>query len=109
MGLSLNRLYLILGISKQAFHQWVNREVLEQSYHHQLLFLVYEIRADHPTMRSRDMYYLFKPEFIGRDGFQLFCKRLFTEQTTLITLNMAARCRKGVALNGTILHSDGGG
>jgi len=53
--------------------------------------------------------YLFKPEFIGRDGFELFCKRLFTEQTTLVALNMAARCRKGVDLNGTIFHSDGGG
>jgi len=134
-------------------------------------------------MGARDMYYLLKAEFIGRDAFEDFCKghglvseravnyrkttdsrgvirfdnltvslmltninqlwvsdltyfelsgrfyyltfildaysrlilgysvskRLFTEQTTLIALNMAARCRKGVDLTGTILHSDGGG
>lgn len=36
-------------------------------------------------------------------------KRLFTEQTTLPALEMALRVRRGAALTGTILHSDGGG
>lgn len=71
---SLNRLYWILGISKQAFHQRLNRQVREQSHHHQLLFLVYEIRMDHPTMGVRDMYYLLRPEFMGRDAFEEFCR-----------------------------------
>ena len=71
---SLNRLYGILGISKQAFHQRLNRQVKAQSYHHQLLFLVYEIRTDHPTMGVRDMYYLLRPEFMGRDAFEKFCR-----------------------------------
>lgn len=183
MNQSLNRLYWILGISKQAFHQRLNRQATEESHHHQLLFLVYEIRSDHPTMGVRDMYYLLQPECMGRDAFEAFCrgyglvserpvnysrttdsqgvirfdnltiglqlsginqlwvsdityfevnrkfyyltfildaysrlivgygvsKRLFTEQTTLSALEMAVSCRKGIALTGTILHSDGGG
>lgn len=74
MDQSLNQLYRILGISKQAFHQRLDRQVREESYHHQLLFLVYEVREDHPTMGVRDMYYLLRPECIGRDGFESFCK-----------------------------------
>lgn len=183
MNISLNRLYQALGISKQAFHQRLERQLKQQYYHHQLLFLVYEIRSDHPTMGVRDMYYLLKPEFLGRDAFEDFCKghglaserpinyarttnsngvirfenltinltltvvnqlwvsdityyelngrfyyltfildaysrlivgysvseRLFTEQTTLPALKMAVKCRTGMSLVGTILHSDGGG
>jgi putative transposase len=183
MGSSLNRLYCVLGISKQGFHQRLARQLKQQSYYHQLLFLVYQVRADHPTMGARDMYYLLHPEFIGRDAFEEFCrghgllserpinyarttnsqgvvrfdnltvnlkltrinqlwvsdityfevsgrfyyltfildafsrlilghsvsKRLFTEQTTLSALEMSYSRRKGVDLNGTILHSDGGG
>jgi hypothetical protein len=74
MDQSLNRLYRTLGISKQAFHQRLNRQLQEESYHHQLLFLVYEVRADHPTMGVRDMYYLLRPECIGRDAFEAFCR-----------------------------------
>lgn len=183
MGVSLNRLYTVLGVSKQSLHQRLERQLKQQSYEHQLLYLVYEIRSEHPTMGARDMYYLLQPEFIGRDAFEHFCKvnglmskqtfnyrkttdslgvtrfdnlaigleltrinqlwvsdityyelngkfyyltfildaysrvilghsvakRLFTEQTTLIALEMAVQFRKGTDLTGTILHSDGGG
>lgn len=71
---SLNRLYWLLGISKQAFHQRLNRQLKAQSYHHQLLFLVHEIRVDHPSIGVRDMYYLLRPEFMGRDAFEEFCR-----------------------------------
>lgn len=75
MDHSLNQLYRTLGISRQAFHQRLNRQIQEESYHHQLLFLAYEVRADHPTMGVRDMYYLLRPECIGRDAFEAFCRR----------------------------------
>jgi len=75
MDHSLNQLYRTLGISRQAFHQRLNRQIREESYHHQLLFLAYEVRADHPTMGVRDMYYLLRPECIGRDAFEAFCRR----------------------------------
>lgn len=45
-----------------------------KGHEHQLLYLVYEIRKDHPTMNCRDMYYMIKPANIGRDAFELFCK-----------------------------------
>lgn len=41
---------------------------------HQLLFLVYEVRKDHPTMNCRDMYYMINPPDMGRDAFERFCK-----------------------------------
>lgn len=183
MTFSLNRLYTAIGVTKQAFHQRLNRQLKEDAYRHQMLYLIYEIREDHPTMGARDMYYMLKPECIGRDAFEAFCresgfvskrtinccrttnsrgvtrfenltsnlklnalnqlwvsdityfetqgrffyltfildafsrmilgysvsKRLFTEQTTLFALEMAIRKRKHINLNGTILHSDGGG
>lgn len=40
----------------------------------QVLRIVYDIRFDHPTMGVRDMYYKIKPECMGRDAFEAFCK-----------------------------------
>lgn len=74
MTYSLNKLYKALSISKQSFHQRMNRLLKEEAYEHQLLHLIYELREDHPTMGCRDMYYMLKPDFIGRDRFELFCK-----------------------------------
>lgn len=183
MRQSLSSLYQVLGVSKQAVHQRLERQVRRYSYEHQLLFLVHELREEHPTMGSRDMYYLLQPGVLGRDAFESFCKRhgftmnrpvnyakttdsqgvtrfenltvdltvtrlnqlwvsdityfevegkfyyltfimdaysrrilgynasarLFTEQTTLPALLMAEETRKGIDLEGTIIHSDGGG
>lgn len=75
MSFSLNSVYQSIGISKQAFHQRMERRLKEHAYEHQLLFLIYEVRKDHPTMGCRDMWYFIKPDFIGRDKFELFCKR----------------------------------
>ena len=71
---SLNELYRALKISRQSVHQRINREQKMHLYEHQLLFLVYEVRQEHPTMGARDMYYLLEPSFIGRDRFESFCK-----------------------------------
>lgn len=76
MSLSLNRLYAALGISKQAFHQRLERRARQCSYEHQLLYLVYELRQEHPTMGLRDMYYILRPECMGRDAFEAFCRRI---------------------------------
>lgn len=40
----------------------------------QLIYLINQIRKDHPTMGCRDLYFKIMPEFIGRDAFELFCK-----------------------------------
>jgi putative transposase len=70
----MNTLYSSLGISKQSFHQRMDRSSQAISERKQLLLLIYQIREDHPTMGCRDMYYKLKPEIMGRDAFERFCK-----------------------------------
>ena len=183
MKVSLNTLYRAIGVSKQSVHQWLNRVVAWQDKTHQLLFLIHQLREEHPTMGCRDMYYYLQPDFMGRDAFEAFCrdnrlasdrprnyrkttnskgvtrfpnliigleithlnqvwvsdityyevcgkfyyitfitddfsrriigyhvsKRLFSEQTTMAALRMARATRRGMNIQGTIFHSDGGG
>jgi len=71
----MNALFRSLSISKQSFHQKLDRFYLELSEQRQLLVLIYQIRKDHPTMGCRDMYYKLNPECMGRDAFELFCKK----------------------------------
>jgi len=70
----MNMLYESLGISKQAFHQYMDRQRVILSEQKQLLVLIYQIREDHPTMCVRDMYFKLNPESMGRDAFERFCK-----------------------------------
>ena len=70
----MNKLYNTLGISKQSFHQIMDRELKVLSEKQQLLMLIYQIREDHPTMGIRDMYYKLQPETMGRDAFESFCR-----------------------------------
>lgn len=63
-----------MGITKQSFHQMMNKICLLRSEQEQLLTLIYQIREDHPTMGVRDMYYKLQPLGMGRDAFELFCK-----------------------------------
>lgn len=72
--MSLNGLYRVLGISKQSLHQRLERILRHQAYEHQLLHLIDQVRRDHPTMCCRYMYHLIQPDFIGRDGFERFCR-----------------------------------
>lgn len=75
MSTSLSKFYKAIGISKQAFHQRMNRRLVEYEYEHQLLHLIYQLREEHPTMGCRDMYFKLRPEYLGRDLFEQFCKR----------------------------------
>lgn len=67
-------LYKSLGISKQAVHKYLNRVQRGFDEQHQLLMLIYQIREDHPTMGVRDLYFKIRPETMGRDAFESFCK-----------------------------------
>jgi len=71
----MNTLYKSLGISKQSFHQKMDRMSITLSEQKQLLLLIYQIRKDHPTMCCRDMYYKLQPQTMGRDAFERFCKQ----------------------------------
>jgi putative transposase len=70
----MNLLYTSIGISKQAFHQMMNRVFKQRSEQQQMLVLICQIRHDHPTMGLRDMYYKLNPETMGRDVFESFCR-----------------------------------
>jgi len=80
---SLNKLYQSIGLSKQAFHQRMDRHLQERSIEEQILMLVYRVREDHPTMGLRDIYFKITPIGIGRDRFETLCKQsgLMVERT----------------------------
>ena len=70
----MNTLYKSVGVSKQAFHQKMDRELIIRSEQQQILILIYQIREDHPTMGVRDMYFKLRPQTMGRDRFEEFCR-----------------------------------
>lgn len=70
----MNSLYRVIGTSKQAFHKKHNRMLAQKGEEEQILFLVYQLREDHPTMGLRDMHYKLSPSGMGRDRFEQMCK-----------------------------------
>ena len=71
----MNLLYKSIGITKQCFHQYMERSGRRRNEELQLLQFIYDIREDHPTLGARDMYYKIQPDCMGRDAFELFCKK----------------------------------
>lgn len=69
----MNEIFRAIGMSKQAFHQSMDRHLLKLEEQQQLLPLVAQLRADHPGMAAREMYRLLKPQSMGRDRFEGFC------------------------------------
>ena len=53
----------------------MDRYLQERSLEEQLLFIVYQVREDHPTMGLRDIYFKTNPNNIGRDRFEMLCKQ----------------------------------
>ena len=71
----MNKMYNVLGISKQSFHQKMDRLNAQRLENGQLLLVIADIREEHPTMGVRDMYYKIMPANIGRDAFEAFCSQ----------------------------------
>ncbi len=69
----MNTLYRVIGMSKQNFHQKLDRVLLQQMEKEQLILIIRQVRQDHPRMSCRDMYRLIQPQFMGRDRFEAFC------------------------------------
>lgn len=65
---------MCIGISKQGYHQWLERRIKTQSEQKQLLLIIHQLRQQHPTMGCRDMYYKLQPTSMGRDAFESFCR-----------------------------------
>lgn len=70
----MNKLFKAIGISKQAFHQQLARTSCKLECHASLLPIIYQLREDHPTMSGRAMYYKIRPEGLGRDAFEAYCR-----------------------------------
>ena len=65
----MNQFYQSIGISKQAVHQYNGRQI---KFDHQVERLVMRaelLRKAHPGCGVEKMYYVLKPDFIGRDRF----------------------------------------
>lgn len=69
MKRSLNDLYLILGISKQAVYQQQQRQLIFDRKFTDLMVEADELRSDQPGCGVEKMYYTLRPDFIGRDRF----------------------------------------
>lgn len=69
----MNEIYRFVGCSKQAFHQKMNRRLVEREQLLLLLPLIAQLRADHPGMAARQLYFVLRPEHIGRDKFEEWC------------------------------------
>lgn len=73
MTVSLNQFYKAISISKQNIHQQLNRQMQAGAIAEQLYKIVVQVRAEHPTLSCRAMYYKLQPQGIGRDKFESLC------------------------------------
>lgn len=69
----MNDLYRVTGISKQGFHQYLDKQLLMIEEQQQLLPVITQIRSDHPRLSVRRMYKMLNPQSMGRDKFEHFC------------------------------------
>lgn len=69
MSYSLHALYRAVGISKQAVHQYEQRQQVFDRNVQALIVEVDDLRRDHPGCGVEKMYYTLRPDFIGRDRF----------------------------------------
>ncbi len=69
MSYSINQLYKVVGISKQAVAQYQNRQAVFEAKLLELLTQADQLRAEHPGCGVEKMYYTLTPDFIGRDRF----------------------------------------
>jgi putative transposase len=69
----MNTIYQQVNISKQAFHQWLNRRYERVEEQEQLLQILPQIRENHPRMSCRHFYDKLQPRTMGRDQFESFC------------------------------------
>ena len=69
MTYSLNALYKVVEISKQAVAKQIRKQEIFEEQFFELLIQIDSIREEHPGCGVEKMYYTLKPSFIGRDAF----------------------------------------
>lgn len=107
--MKMNALYRITGTSRQAFHQYLDKQMLVLEEQHQLLPIISQIRADHPRLSVRQMYGMIQPQSMGRDKFEQFCylygfklaiKRAFHKTTNSLGVTRFENLIAGMELTG---------
>ena len=69
----MNLLYRVVRVSKQSFHQRLQRRMNLEEQSTSLLVTIRKIRENHPRMSSRMIYKWISPQHLGRDRFEAFC------------------------------------
>jgi hypothetical protein len=69
----MSHIFKVSGISKQCFHQWLDRSSVRKEEQMHLLPIIRQIRGDHPRLSCREIYRMLKPKTMGRDRFESFC------------------------------------
>lgn len=70
---SLNNLYGVIGLTKQAVWKHEQSEMRLEEMLSQVKLIVERVRTDHPGMGLRTIYEKMQPEGIGRDKFESLC------------------------------------
>ncbi len=107
MNYSLNKLYQVAGVSKQAVDQYAKRQTAFDEKVLVLLSEAEQLRKEHPGCGVEKMYYSLNPDFIGRDRFiELFMDLGFRlrrnknyHRTTYSTKVYFPNLIKGLCLN----------
>ena len=103
----MNAVYRAIGISKQAFHKRLDRYLHQMDEKQQLLKVTRDIREEHPEMGARELYFMIRPAFMGRDKFEQFCfenglrvarKRSFTRTTNSLGVTRFENLLIGIEL-----------
>jgi putative transposase len=75
-GISNNKVYQALGISKQAVHEHIQRSNNRQSLLNNIEHLLVQIRKDHPVLALRTIHHMLKIKGVGRDLFESYFKSI---------------------------------
>jgi putative transposase len=66
----MNAVFRAIGMSKQNFHQRLDRYLVRQDEQAQMVKVMHQVRQDHPAMGAASMYRLLAPKTMGRDRFE---------------------------------------
>lgn len=69
----MNQVFRYVGLTKQAFHQRMDRMLQQREQDALLLPLITELRQEHPGVAARQLYLILKPSRMGRDRFERLC------------------------------------
>ncbi len=65
----MNKLYKVIGISKQAVHKQEKKQIVLDQKMTELVYHADLLREEHPGCGVEKMYYTLQPDFLGRDKF----------------------------------------